>query len=452
MNMKRILLAAVVWLSMGVASTLAETQSVIDPTEAIEPPKAPAAAATRPAQPDAAARRERQRAEAEQRRRAKAEARAQAAENESARLRALEQARQAEARKAAAARAAATRAAAAKATMARIAAENDAAQRQAAVREAAARELAARAATARDAAVREAAAREGAEREAKQIAAREAAARLVAAREAAAREASVKLAAARETSARETRMSKAPVRFGATFRDCADCPELVWLPQGEFTMGDASAASGPRPLVTIGYMLAVGRFEITFAEWDACVAAGGCRRRPHDAGWGRGGQPVINVSWADAQQYVTWLSRHTGKRYRLLTEAEWEYAARAGTDARYWWGNNAGRGEANCADCGSKWDGRQTAPVGRFAPNPFGLYDMHGNVSEWVEDCFHEDIRDAPGDGRAWTRDCSVATDTRIVRGGAWHASSKSMRSTSRTSAAVDYFDNRIGFRIARSE
>ena len=434
--MKRILLAALAWLSMG-ASAFAETQSVIDPTEAIEPPKAPAAAATRPARPDAAARRERQRA--------KAEARAQAAEYESARLRAQEQARQAEARKAAAAKAAATRAAAAKATMARIAAENDAAQRQAAVREAAARELAAR-----EAAAREAAAREAAEREAKQIAAREAAARLIASREAAAREASIKLAAARESSARETRMSKAPVRFGTTFRDCADCPELVWLPQGEFSMGDASA--GPRVPVNIGYMLAVGRFEVTFTEWDACVAAGGCRRRPHDAGWGRGGQPVINVSWADAQQYVTWMSRRTGKRYRLLTEAEWEYAARAGTDARYWWGNNAGRGEANCADCGSKWDGRQTAPVGRFAPNPFGLYDMHGNVSEWVEDCFHEDFREAPGDGRAWTRDCSVATDTRIVRGGAWHASSKSMRSTSRTAAAVDYFDNRIGFRIARSE
>jgi formylglycine-generating enzyme required for sulfatase activity len=299
-------------------------------------------------------------------------------------------------------------------------------------------------------AAREGAEREAAEREAKQIAAREAAARLVASREAAAREAGVRLAAARASSARDTRMSKAPPRFGVTFRDCADCPELVWLPQGEFVIGDA--ASGPRPLVSIDYMLAVGRFEVTFAEWDACMAAGGCRRRPGDAGWGRGWQPVINVSWADAQQYVAWLSRRTGKRYRLLTEAEWEYAARAGTDARYWWGNEPGRGDANCADCGSKWDGRQAAPVGRFAPNPFGLYDMHGNVSEWVEDCYHEDFRDAPSDGRAWTRDCSVAKDTRIVRGGAWHASAKSMRSTSRTSAAADYSDNRIGFRIARSE
>jgi len=202
-------------------------------------------------------------------------------------------------------------------------------------------------------------------------------------------------------------------------------------------------------------MLAIGRFEVTFAEWDACVAAGGCRRRPHDAGWGRGWQPVINVSWVDAKQYVAWLSRSTGRRYRLLTEAEWEYAARAGTDVRYWWGDQAGRGDANCADCGSKWDGRQAAPVGRFAPNPFGLHDMHGNVSEWVEDCYHDRIydrsRDAPVDGRAWTSACMVEIDTRVVRGGAWHGSARSMRSSSRTSAAADHFDNGIGFRVART-
>lgn len=424
MNVTRILLAAVVWLSIGVQGTLAETQSVIDPTEAQEPAKPAADTARKPAPPDASLRRERLRAEAEQRRRAKAEARALAAENEAAKLRSMEQARQAEAvareaaakaaaRKAAAARAAAVRAAAAKATLARIAAETDAAQR-----EAAARELALREADARDAA---------------------------------ARTANDRLAASRQTSAHEARPSRAP-RFGTMLRDCADCPELVWLPKGEFALGDASAASGPRPLVTIGYALAVARFETTFAEWDACVAAGGCGRRPQDSGWGRGWQPVVNVSWADAQQYVAWLSRRTGKRYRLLTEAEWEYAARAGTDARYWWGNHAGRGDANCADCGSKWDGRQAAPVGRFAPNPFGLYDMHGNVSEWVEDCYHHEFRNAPGDGKAWTRDCGATSDTRIVRGGAWHGSTRSMRSTSRTSAAREYYDNRIGFRIARTE
>jgi formylglycine-generating enzyme required for sulfatase activity len=236
------------------------------------------------------------------------------------------------------------------------------------------------------------------------------------------------------------------------FRDCADCPEIVWLPQGEFIMGEPSTASGPRHVVRIGYMLAVGRYEVTFAEWDACVVAGGCRRRPHDSAWGRGRQPVINVSWADAQQYSAWLSRKTGKRYRLLTEAEWEYAARAGSHARYWWGNDTGRGDANCYDCGSRWDSRQPAPVGSFAPNPFGLYDMHGNVSEWVEDCYHDRYRDAPNDGRAWTLDCSASADTRIVRGGAWHSSTHAMRSAARSAASFNYYDNRIGFRIARTE
>jgi formylglycine-generating enzyme required for sulfatase activity len=217
-------------------------------------------------------------------------------------------------------------------------------------------------------------------------------------------------------------------------------------------MGTTAAGGYPGQLVSIGYSLAVGRFEVTFSEWDACVDAGGCRRRPQDSGWGRGWQPVINVSWSDAQQYVAWLARRTGKRYRLLSEAEWEYAARAGTQANYWWGNHIGRGDANCADCGSKWDGRQAAPVGRFAPNPFGLYDMHGNVSEWVEDCYHDDSRNAPGDGRAWTRDCMALTDTRVVRGGAWRDSAKSIRSAWRTSAAYDYLDNRIGFRVARTD
>jgi len=425
-------LAIVFWIGLAANTAFAETASVIDPTEGLEPPK-PAA------QPDAAPKRAR--AEAEQHRRAKAEAQAlaakkQAAERESARLRAIEQAREAAARetarKAAAAQAAMARAEAAKAAAAR------AAEVREAIREAAAKELAAREAAKREAA-KDAAARAAA--------AKEAADRLIAARQAAARDGRIQFIAAKPTAARPP---KEPI--GTAFRDCADCPELVWLPQGDFAMGDASAANDPRPVVTIRYMLAVGRFEVTFAEWDACVVAGGCRRRPHDAGWGRGSQPVINVSWRDAQQYAAWLSRTTNKRYRLLSEAEWEYAARAGTDVRYWWGDRAGRGDANCADCGSKWDARQAAPVGRFAPNPFGLYDMHGNVSEWVEDCYHDRLRDAPVDGRAWTSGCTAASDTRIVRGGAWHGSARSMRSASRTSAASEHFDNGIGFRIARTE
>lgn len=438
----RAALAIVFSIGLAASAALAETASVIDPTDGLEPPK-------QAAQPDAALKRARARAEAEQRRRAKAEARAlavkqQAAERESARLRAIEQAREAaareNARKAAAAQAAMVRAEAAKAAAAR------AAEVREAIREAAAKELAVREAAAREAAAKEAATKEAA----RAAAAKEVADRLVAARQAAAREGRIQFVAARPTGAS---MPKEP---GTAFRDCAKCPELVWLPQGDFVMGDPSAANDQRPVVAIRYMLAVGRFEVTFAEWDACVAAGGCRRRPHDAGWGRGSQPVINVSWGDAQQYAAWLSRATNKRYRLLSEAEWEYAARAGTDVRYWWGDQAGRGDANCAECGSKWDGRQAAPVGRFAPNPFGLHDMHGNVSEWVEDCYHDRsydrTRDAPLDGRPWTSGCTAATDTRIVRGGAWHGSARSVRSASRTSAASEHFDNGIGFRIARTE
>jgi len=255
------------------------------------------------------------------------------------------------------------------------------AEREERAQQEAARELAAREAAAREAAQREAAAREAAVKEA---AAREAAAREAAqkeaARDAARREALASIATKLVTR-RDSRPLREP-RFGTVFRDCSECPELVLLPQGETQLGENG--SGRRYVATIDYTLAVGRFEVTFAEWDACVAAGECRRRPRDSGWGRGRQPVIDISWADARQYTAWLSRKTGHTYRLLTEAEWEYAARAGTDARYWWGNEARAGVANCNDCGTRWDGQRPAPVGSFAPNPFGLYDMNGNVWEWV--------------------------------------------------------------------
>ena len=147
---------------------------------------------------------------------------------------------------------------------------------------------------------------------------------------------------------------------------------------------------GPQHLVTISRPFAVGKYEVTFDEWSACVGDGGCVRRPRDWGWGRGDRPVIDVSWDDAQQYVRWLGARTGGDYRLLTEAEWEYAARGGTDTAYWWGARVGHGNANCDGCGSQWDGKETAPVGQFDPNPFGLYDTVGNVREWVEDCWHD--------------------------------------------------------------
>jgi len=431
-------------LFLGAQSTLAETQMVIDPTETSEPARPPARAAKK-APGDAAVKRERQRAQEGERRQAEAAAKEAAAK--------------AAARRAAAARAAAARAAVAREARARAAAERVAAGRAAALRaaaeaEAAAREAAARQAAARELAEREAAARELAARQAAEAAARETAAREAAAREAAVREAAAREAAAKETAARERTMrfaaarqarsdsfSKRPAKFGTVFRDCAECPELVWLPQGEFLMGE-----NRRQAVRIDYTLAVGRFEITFSEWDACVVGGGCRRRPDDSGWGRGRQPVVNVSWSDARQYVAWLARKTGERYRLLSEAEWEYAARAGSQVGYWWGNEAGQGEANCSGCGSRWDGRRTAPVGSFAPNPFGLHDMHGNVSEWVEDCH----RDTPSDAKMF--ECSMLSGMRLIRGGAWRDAPHATRSGARAAASLARLDNRIGFRVARTD
>jgi Sulfatase-modifying factor enzyme 1 len=177
--------------------------------------------------------------------------------------------------------------------------------------------------------------------------------------------------------------------------------------------------------VTIAKTFAVGRTEVTFAEWDICVAEGACLKAS-DSGWGRGDRPVINVSWDDAKEYVAWLSRITGKDYRLLSEAEWEYAARAGTTTPYSWGDNIGKGNANCRGCDSQWDGKQTAPVGSFKPNAFGLYDMHGNVIEWVEDRWHESYGGAPTDGTAWLQDGDASRP--IVRGGSWVSGPQDLR------------------------
>jgi formylglycine-generating enzyme required for sulfatase activity len=148
---------------------------------------------------------------------------------------------------------------------------------------------------------------------------------------------------------------------------CPDCPEIVPIPGNKF---------------------AIGKFAVTFREWDACVADGDCGGyQPSDNGWGRGNRPVINVSWNDAQNYIHWLSRKTGKTYRLPSEQEWEIAARAGTTSDYYWGSDIGRNHANCDGCGSEWDNKKTAPVGSFKPNAFGLHDMMGNVWQWTDTC-----------------------------------------------------------------
>jgi formylglycine-generating enzyme required for sulfatase activity len=237
-----------------------------------------------------------------------------------------------------------------------------------------------------------------------------------------------------------------------SFRECSRCPEMVVVPKGEFIMGspetekDRTKAEGPQHKVTIASNFAVSKFEATFDEWKACVDARLCEN-VSDLHWGRGNRPVINVSWDDAQQYVKWLSGRTGRPYRLLSEAEWEYAARAGSTTAYSWGDRIGEGNANCDGCGSKWDDKQTAPVGSFKPNAFGLHDMHGNVFEWVQDCGTANYEGAPTDGSARTGPCT----SRILRGGSWSYDPRDLRSAHRRPSPASGQSSSRGFRIART-
>ena len=239
---------------------------------------------------------------------------------------------------------------------------------------------------------------------------------------------------------------------GSEFKECAACPFMVVIPAGKFTMGSSeeeagrTTGEGPQHEVAIAEPLAVSKYEVTFDQWDACVAAGACPR-VKDA-WGRGIMPVINVSWDDARLYVAWLSRLTGKEYRLLTEAEWEYAARAGSKTRYSWGDDPGSGNANCNGCGGAWI-LQAAPVGSFRPNAFGIFDMEGNVWEWVEDIWHDSYEGAPADGSAWLR-AGDAT-YRVIRGGAWHNETELIRAAIRFKRHRKVQFDTLGFRVART-
>jgi formylglycine-generating enzyme required for sulfatase activity len=259
------------------------------------------------------------------------------------------------------------------------------------------------------------------------------------------------------------------------FKDCPTCPEMVVVPAGSFTMGSPPDEPGRlddenQVGVSIEKPFAVGRFAVTFGEWDACVAEGGCHGfKPKDQGWGRGKHPVINVNWDDAKIYVAWVSRKTDKTYRLLSEAEREYVARAGTTTPFWWGSSITPKQANydgSADPykggGSKGENRQrTVPVDSFEPNPWGLYNVHGNVWEWTEDCWNERNIGNPGDGRARTTgDCSK----RVNRGGSWYFYPQYLRSANRIGEGAgngvyfwvvegEHVDplHHHGFRLARS-
>lgn len=236
--------------------------------------------------------------------------------------------------------------------------------------------------------------------------------------------------------------------------ECLFCPEMVVAPAGNFVMGSPDNEvgrdndEGPLRRIAIARPFAIGKFEVAFAEWDACVAEAACTHKPDDAKWGRGQRPVMGVSWDDiTKQYLPWLSRKTGKSYRLLSEAEWEYAARAGTATRFSFGNDDARlGEHGWFNGNS--DSR-TQAVGQKKANPWGLYDMHGNVWEWTEDCWHANYQGAPTDGSAWVTACTE--DHRSVRGGSWNDDPRSLRSANRFRVLPGLRYNSIGFRVART-
>ena len=248
---------------------------------------------------------------------------------------------------------------------------------------------------------------------------------------------------------------------GTALRDCPDCPEMVVVPAGSFMMGSPSheagrdSDEGPRHRVTIAKPFAVGKYEVTFAEWDACVAAGGCGGyRPDDGGWGRGRRPTINVNWDDAKAYVRWLSRKTGKPYRLPSEAEWEYAARAETSTPFHFGSTISTSQANY-DGNYMYGGgvkgvyrERTVTVGSFPANGFGLHDAHSNVREWVEDCWNSNYAGAPADGSArMSGDCW----NRVLRGGSWFFRPGYLRSAFRFRSGTGNRSGDGGFRVART-
>jgi formylglycine-generating enzyme required for sulfatase activity/class 3 adenylate cyclase len=225
-------------------------------------------------------------------------------------------------------------------------------------------------------------------------------------------------------------------------------PEMVLLPAGTMMMGgnDDFAERPPHHVAIKSF--AIGKYPVTMREWKACVAASACKY----AATGDDDAPVTNVSWTDARQYTAWLSQATQKGYRLPSEAEWEYAARAGTTTARWWGDAIGTGKANCNGCGSAWNGTELAPVGSFPPNRFGLHDMLGNVWQWTEDCWNESYAGAPSDGRAWTSgDCSK----RVLRGGSWSNVPEFIRSAARSRADAAgrdaNYSSYAGFHVARS-
>lgn len=243
------------------------------------------------------------------------------------------------------------------------------------------------------------------------------------------------------------------------FDDCSDanwCPAMIALPGGEFFMGSPASELGryadesPQFQISVS-AFAVSAHEITFDQWEACASSGGCADNPapDDASWGRGARPVINVSWSQAREYASWLSAQTGQHYRLLTETEWEYAARAGANTRFSWGEL----EPTCATSapsGSNFEpcaDDRTIPVGSFPPNGFGLFDMHGNVWEWVEDCYARYPLPSAPRSQTQSNECAL----RVIRGGSWGVEARDLRTANRFKVDPTLQSPYLGFRVARS-
>jgi len=253
----------------------------------------------------------------------------------------------------------------------------------------------------------------------------------------------------------EKKVEREKTTAGEVFRDRlkngSEGPEMVWIPAGRFRMGDiqGTGRDNEQPVHEVSVeRFAMGRYPVTFAEYDQFAQATG-REKPDDESWGRDNRPVINVSWYDAVAYTEWLCVQTGQQYRLPTEAEWEYAARAGTETDYWWGNEIGKNRANCDGSGSQWSGKQTSPVGSFEQNPFGLYDTAGNVREWTASEYEDKYR-----GKE--QNCFIKNNSKsntchfVLRGGSWSYDARRTRSANRNRWLPTGRYRLDGFRLAR--
>jgi formylglycine-generating enzyme required for sulfatase activity len=223
---------------------------------------------------------------------------------------------------------------------------------------------------------------------------------------------------------------------------------MIALPAGSFLMGSSTDDPSEKPVhhVTIGAPFAIGKYEVTVEQWNACAAANACTKLTPESNANKAA-PARDLSWDDAQQYVKWLTKVTGKPYRLPTEAEWEYAVRGGTTTAYWWGDQMRKGSANCKDCGDPWHKEGPETAGSFPPNPYGLHDMNGSVWEWTADCWHNSYQSAPADGRAWD---SPGCDMRVIRGGSWREGGGYMLSATRFKYSAGVRQSQDGFRVVK--